>query len=127
MLITIFSIRKIFYPSSKLKQSFKIDKNGNKTLINLELYVDGKITKIEDNKIYKMASSKYILSETSGDDFAKGVSYEIIHSKYLENKIKCSDVTIDVEIANYFRGKGTVNLSNKVDPNNPRIVKFFEN
>ena len=121
------TIGKIFYPSSKLKQSFKIDKNGNKTLINLELYVDGKITKIEDNKIYKMASSKYILSETSGDDFAKGVSYEIIHSKYLENKIKCSDITIDVEIANYFRGKGTVNLSNKVDPNNPRIVKFFEN
>ena len=124
---SVQTIGKIFYPSSKLKQSFKIDKNGNRTLINLELYVDGKIIEIDDNKIYEMASSKYILSETSGDDFAKGVSYEIIHSKYLENKIKCSDKTIDIDLANYFRGKGTVNLSNKVDPNNPRIVKFFEN
>ena len=121
------TVGKIFYPSSKLKQSFKIDKNGNKTLINLEIYIDGKPTKIEDNKIYKMASSKYILSENSGDDFAKGVSYDIIHSKYLENKIKCSNLTLDIEIADYFRGKGTINLSNKVDPDNQRIVKYFEN
>ena len=123
---TAQTVGKIFYPSSKLKQTFKIDKNGNKFLLNLKLYVNGKATTIENDKIYKMASSKYILSETSGKDFDKGDSYEIIKRKVLENKVECSNITIDIEMSEYFKGKGTIDLSNKVDPRSPRIVTVFE-
>ena len=69
-----------------------------------------------------MASSLYVLSETSGEDFAKGESYEIIHKKAIEKKVTCSTKTIDAEMAEYFKGKGTVDLSKKVDPKKPRIL-----
>ena len=118
---TVQSVGKNFYPSSNLKQSIKIDKDGNKEIIKIELYVNGEVKEIDDNKIYKMASSMYVLSETSGEDFAKGESYEIIHNKALNKMVTCSTKTIDVEISEYFKGKGTINLSNKVDPKNPRI------
>ena len=118
---TVQSVGKNFYPSSNLKQSLKIDKDGNKKVINIELYVNGEVKQIENDKIYKMASSMYVLSETSGEDFAKGESYEIIHNKAVNKMVSCSTKTIDVEMAEYFKGKGTVNLSNKVDPKKPRI------
>ena len=118
---TVQSVGKNFYPSSNLKQSLKIDKDGKKEMVNVELYVNGEVKQIENNKIYKMASSMYVLSETSGEDFAKGESYEIIHKKAIEKKVTCSTKTIDVEMAEYFKGKGTVDLSKKVDPKKPRI------
>ena len=118
---TVQSVGKNFYPSSKLKQSLKIDKEGKKEIVKIELYVNGTLTEIEDNKIYKMASSMYVLSETSGEDFAKGESYEIIHKKAIDKKVTCSTKTIDEEMAQYFKGKGTVDLSKKVDPQRPRI------
>ena len=62
-------------------------------MVNIELYVNGELKQIEDEKIYKMASSMYVLSETSGEDFAKGDSYEIIHKKAIEKKIICSTKT----------------------------------
>ena len=92
-----------------------------KEIVNIELYVNGELKQIEDEKIYKMASSMYVLSETSGEDFAKGDSYEIIHKKAIEKKITCSTKTIDTEMAEYFKGKGTIDLSKKVDPKKPRI------
>jgi len=118
---TVQSVGKNFYPSSNLKQSLKIDKDGKKEMVNIELYVNGEVKQIENDKIYKMASSMYVLSETSGEDFAKGESYEIIHKKAIEKKVTCSTKTIDVEMAEYFNGKGTVDLSKKVDPKRPRI------
>ena len=118
---TVQSVGKNFYPSSNLKQSLKIDKEGKKEIVKIELYVNGTLTEIEDNKIYKMASSMYVLSETSGEDFAKGESYEVIHKKAIEKKVTCSTKTIDEEMAQYFKGKGTVDLSKKVDPQRPRI------
>ena len=118
---TVQSVGKNFYPSSNLKQSLKIDKDGKKEMVNVELYVNGEVKQIENNKIYKMASSMYVLSETSGEDFAKGESYEIIHKKAIEKKVTCSTKTIDVEMAEYFKGKGTIDLSKKVDPEKPRI------
>ena len=118
---TVQSVGKNFYPSSNLKQSLKIDKEGKKEIVKIELYVNGTLTEIEDNKIYKMASSMYVLSETSGEDFAKGESYEIIHKKAIDKKVTCSTKTIDEEMAQYFKGKGTVDLSKKVDPQRPRI------
>ena len=118
---TVQSVGKNFYPSSNLKQSLKIGQDGKKEIVNIELYVNGELKQIEDEKIYKMASSMYVLSETSGEDFAKGDSYEIIHKKAIEKKIICSTKTIDTEMAEYFKGKGTIDLSKKVDPKKPRI------
>ena len=118
---TVQSVGKNFYPSSNLKQSLKIGQDGKKEIFNIELYVNGELKQIEDEKIYKMASSMYVLSETSGEDFAKGDSYEIIHKKAIEKKVTCSTKTIDTEMAEYFKGKGTIDLSKKVDPKKPRI------
>ena len=117
---------KSFYPSSNLKQTIKIDSQGNKEVINIEIYVDDEPTPIEDDEIYKMASSMYVLSETSGEDFAKGESYRIIREKAINNEVQCSNKTIDEEIAEFFRGRGTIDLSDKVNPERPRIVKIFE-
>ena len=118
---TVQSVGKSFYPSSNLKQTIKIDENGVKTVTNVELYVNGTLTQIDDNQIYKMASSLFVLSETSGEDFAKGKSYEVIHAKAMDKKVTCSNVTIDNEMSEYFKGKGVIDLSKKVDPEKPRI------
>ena len=118
---TVQTVGKNFYPSSNLKQTLRINKDGKKEIVNIELYVNGELKEIENDKIYKMASSLYVLSETSGEDFAKGKSYEIIHKKAVDKKVECSTKTIDEEIAEYFKGKGTINLSKKVDPEKPRI------
>ena len=123
---TVQSLGKAFYPSSNLKQTIKIDKSGKKKVTNIEIYINGTATPIDDTKIYKMASSMYVLSETSGEDFAKGESYKIIHKKAINNEISCSKITIDIEMSEYFKGKGIIDLSNKVDPKRPRIVKLVE-
>ena len=68
---TVQSVGKAFYPSSNLRQTIKVDNSGNKEVINIELYKDGELTQIEDDKIYKMASSMYVLSENSGEDLQK--------------------------------------------------------
>ncbi len=117
---------KSFYPSSNLKQTIKIDSQGNKEVINIEIYVDDEPTPIEDDKLYIMASSMYVLSETSGEDFAKGESYKIIREKAINNEVQCSNKTMDEEIAEFFRGRGTIDLSEKVSPERPRIIKIFE-
>ena len=119
---TVQSIGKAFYPSSNLKQTIKIDNLGNKEVINIELYKDGELTQIEDDKIYKMASSMFVLSENSGEDFAKGESFNIIHEKAINNKIECSKKTIDKEMSDFFKGRGTIDLSDKIDPERPRII-----
>ena len=123
---TVQSVGKGFYPSSGLKQTIKIDNTGNKTVTNIELYVNGEPIHIEDERIYKMASSKYVLSETSGEDFAKGESYKVIHDKAINNQVTCSKITIDNEMSEYFKGKGTIDIGKNFDPKKPRIVKIFE-
>ena len=117
---------KSFYPSSGLKQTITIDNLGNKIVSNIELYVNDEPIPIEDDKIYQMASSMYVLSETSGDDFAKGEAYQIIHEKAVNNEIQCSERTIDDEMAEFFKGRGTIDLSNKVNKDNPRIIQIHE-
>ena len=119
---TVQSSKKLYYPSSNLKTMVKVDSSGSKTVTNIEIYVNGTAVPIDDSKIYKMASSLYVLSETSGEDFAKGESYKIIREKALNNKVTCSNKTIDIEMSDYFLNKGTINLSKKVDPEHPRIV-----
>ena len=123
---TVQSLGKFFYPSSHLKQTIKIDNSGNKTVTNIEIYKNDESIPIDDEKIYKMASSMYVLSETSGEDFAKGESFKIIHEKAINHEIQCSNKTIDEEMAEFFKGRGTIDLSNKVSPQRPRIIKIFE-
>ena len=118
---TVQSVGKAFYPSSHLKQTLKIENDGNKTVTKVELYVDGNLTQINDTQIYKMASSLFVLSETSGEDFAKGKSFKIIHNKAINKLVTCSNQTIDEEMSQYFKGKGIIDLSKKVDPQRPRI------
>ena len=123
---TVQAVGKSFYPSSNLKQTIKIDSQGNKEVTNIELYVNDEPTPIDDTKIYKMASSMYVLSETSGEDFAKGESFKIIHEKAVNKEVECSTRTIDDEVAEFFRGRGTIDLSEKVSPQRPRIIKILE-
>ena len=119
---TVQSVGKYFYPSSNLKQTIKVDKSGKKEVTDIQIYVNGEPTDIEDTKIYKMASSMFVLSENSGEDFAKGDSYKIIHEKAINNKVTCSKKTIDEEMSQFFKGRGTIDLKDKVDPQNPRII-----
>ena len=118
---TVQSVGKAFYPSSNLKQTIKMDEHGNKEVTDIEIYINGIPTPIEDDKIYKMASSMYVLSETSGEDFAKGESYNVIRNKALNNKISCSKRTIDEEMSEYFKGKGTIDIGKNLDNEKPRI------
>ena len=119
---TVQSVGKYFYPSSNLKQTIKVDKSGKKEVTDIQIYVNGEPTDIKDTKIYKMASSMFVLSENSGEDFAKGDSYKIIHEKAINNKVTCSKKTIDEEMSQFFKGRGTIDLKDKVDPQNPRII-----
>ena len=123
---TVQSVGKSFYPSSRLKQTISIDSSGTKEVTDIEIYVNEEPVEIDDTKIYKMASSMYVLSETSGEDFAKGEAFTIIHEKAINNEVECSTQTIDEEMSKFFKGRGTIDLSEKVDPLRPRIVKVYE-
>ena len=121
---TVQSLGKGFYPSSQLKQTIKFHKNGKKEVTDIEIYTNDVAKPIEDDKIYKMASSKFVLSENSGEDFAKGDSFNIIHDKAVNNKIICSEKTIDEEMSEYFKGRGIIDISKNFDPLKPRIIKI---
>ena len=123
---TVQSVGKAFYPSSRLRQTIKIDKSGKKNVTDIQIYVNDKPVPIEDNKNYLMASSLFVLSETSGEDFAKGDSFKVIHEKAINKQITCSNITIDEEMSKFYKGKGTIDLSKKFDPDKPRIVKIVE-
>ena len=124
---TVQSLGKSFYPTSSLRQTIKIDSiTGNKTVTNIELYINDEPIPIEDERKYIMASSKYVLSETSGDDFRKGDAFKIIHEKAINHEIECSERTLDDEIAEFFKGRGNIDLSTKVNPESPRIITIIE-
>ena len=124
---TVQSLGKSFYPTSSLRQTIKINSTtGNKTVTNIELYINDEPIPIEDERKYIMASSKYVLSESSGDDFRKGDAFKIIHEKAINHEIECSERTLDDEIAEFFKGRGNIDLSNKVSAESPRIIKIIE-
>ena len=124
---TVQSEGKSFYPSSRLKQTILINnKTGTKNVTNIEIYINNKSMPINDTKKYKMASSLFVLSESSGEDFAKGDSYKIIHEKAINKKIKCSNITVDEEMSQFFKGKGVIDIKNKFNPKKPRIVITYE-
>jgi 2',3'-cyclic-nucleotide 2'-phosphodiesterase (5'-nucleotidase family) len=114
-----------FYPSSGLKQTIKIKNDtGNitKEVVNVQMYKNGNVVEIEENKVYSLASNNLILSEESKDDFAALNSLEIIQDKFRKNKIKCSKNNVYVDVMNYFKNKKVVDLSKEVDMTKQRIV-----
>ena len=114
-----------FYPSSGLKQTIKIKNDtGNitKEVVNVQMYKNGNVVEIEENKVYSLASNNLILSEESKDDFAALNSLEIIQEKFRKNKIKCSKNNVYVDVMNYFKNKKVVDLSKEVDMTKQRIV-----
>ena len=114
-----------FNPTSGLKQTIKI-KNGKKTVIKVEMYVNDTLVDIDKNKIYILASNNVILYKESKYEFTQKDSLEIIRNKYVNNEIKCSDNFAYVDIMNYFKNKKVVDLSKEVDMSKPRIVIIEE-
>ena len=118
--------KKGFHPTSGLKQTIKIKNKEIKEVINVEIYKDGKAIDIDKNKTYKISSNNVVLSEDSKDEFAVKESLDIIQNKYKNNKIKCLENTVYIELSNYFKNKGIVDLSKEVDMTKPRIVVIEE-
>jgi len=126
-LITIIKksqIGKISYnPTSGLKQYIKINKEGKKEIINVEIYdKENRIQKIEANKIYKMASNDIVLCEDSFDDFRQKEILEIINNKLQKNMVKCSDKDLNIILYEYFKGKKIIDLKELTEDKKERIV-----
>ena len=125
-----------YYPTSGLKQIIKIDKKGKRKVIDVKIYVEKNNTNntnitnsidlipvpIIKNKTYIMASTSYILSEESGDDFRIKKVLRIIKNKFKSNKIKCEKLDLGVLLVNYFQAKEIVNISQEVNLSNSRII-----
>ena len=126
MIKTVQNSKRGYHPTSGLKQYIKIKNNGIKEVINVQIYVDGKAVDIDINKVYSLSSNNLILSEESEDEFKLKDSLDIIQDKYRNNKIKCSKRLVYIELMNYFRNKGIVDLREEIDLTKPRIVIIEE-
>ena len=122
MIQTVQSSERGYQPTSGLKQFIKINDNQKKEVINVQIYVDGKAIDIDKDKIYILSSNNLILSEESEDEFKWKDSLDIIQDKYRNNKIQCSRKLVYIELMNYFRNIGVVDLSKDIDLTKPRIV-----
>ena len=116
-------IEKGFQPISGLKQFIKINYNNNKKqVVDIKLYLyNNEIFEIDDEKEYTLSSNNLVLSEFCKDD-----SLRIINSKIDKNKIKCSEINAFIEIMNYFKNKGTIDINQVIDMNKKRIVILKE-
>ena len=134
-----------YYPTSGLKQFISIDKKGKRKITDVKIYTEVNITSnntntndtnitnitnltyfdyvpINKDKSYIMASTSYLLSEESGDDFRTKKILRIIQNKYQSNKIKCEKINLGELLVNYFQQKQIVNITEEADLNNRRIV-----
>ena len=131
-----------YYPTSGLKQFISIDKRGKRKITDVKIYTEVNITSnntntndtnntnltyfdyapINKDKIYIMASTSYLLSEESGDDFRTKKILRIIQNKFQSNKIKCEKINLGELLVNYFQQKQIVNITEEADLNNRRIV-----
>ena len=134
-----------YYPTSGLKQFISIDKKGKRKITDVKIYTEVNITSnntntndtnitnntnltyfdyvpINKEKSYIMASTSYLLSEESGDDFRTKKILRIIQNKYQSNKIKCEKINLGELLVNYFQQKQIVNITEEADLNNRRIV-----
>ena len=122
MIQTVQSSERGYQPTSGLKQFIKINDNKKKEVINVQIYVDGKAIDIDKDKIYILSSNNLILSEESEDEFKWKDSLDIIQDKFRNNKIQCSRRLAYIDLMNYFRNIGVVDLSKDIDLAKPRIV-----
>ena len=113
-----------FQPTSGLKQFVKINNiTKEKEIVEIKLYdSNNDIVEIEDDKIYTLSSNNFVLSEYCEKEFAEKDSLDIIIAKKKEGKIKCSKVNTYVEIMNYFKNKGIIDVNIAVDMTKKRIV-----
>ena len=121
---TVQTSEKGFQPTSGLKQFIKFNKNNNnKRIEDIKLYsCNNTIIDIDDEKKYSLSSNNLVLSEFCKNEFALDESLKIIKSKIKENEIKCSETNAYIEIMNYFKNKGTIDINQLVDINKKRIV-----
>ena len=113
-----------FQPTSGLKQFVKINNiTKEKEIVEIKLYdSNNDIVEIEDDKIYTLSSNNFVLSEYCEKEFAEKDSLDIIIAKKKEGKIKCSKVNTYVEIMNYFKNKGIIDVNTAVDMTKKSIV-----
>ena len=104
-----------YHPTSGLKQYIKIDNEGNKEVINVEIYdKENKLNKIDKNRIYKMATNDIVLSEDSFDDFSQKDILDIVRYKLNNNLVECSNKDLNQILYEYFKEKNVINI-NEVD------------
>ena len=113
-----------FLPTSGLKQFIKInDKNNKKEVVDIKLYSDeNKVVEIENDKEYTLSSNNFVLSEFCDNDFALKNYLDIIKPKIDKGNIKCSNKRAYIEIMNYFKNKGTIDINKVIDLSKKRIV-----
>jgi hypothetical protein len=112
-----------FHPTSGLRQYVKINKQGIKEILNVEIYdKKNNINKIDVNKTYKMASTDIILNEESFDDFRQKNILNIINGKLKKNLVKCSNKDLNEILYEYFKEKKIINLQNIKKYTKERVV-----
>ena len=112
-----------FQPTSGLKQYVKINSSNEKEIIDVKLYnKKNEVEEIDENKIYSLASNNFVLSKYCEKEFAVRDFLDFIRDKEKKGKIKCSKKLIYVEIMNYFKNKGIIDINKDVDMTKKRIV-----
>ena len=134
-----------YYPTSGLKQYISIDKSGKRKITDVKIYTEVNNTfnsnrtnntnnsnntnltyfdyvPINKDKTYIMASTSYLLSEESGDDFRIKKILRIIQKKYQSNKIKCEKMSLGELLVDYFQKKQIVNITEETSLTNKRII-----
>ena len=104
-----------YHPTSGIKQYIKINTEGKKEVVDVEIYDEkNNLNKIDINKIYTMATNDIVLSEDSFDDFRQKDVLDIIKNKLINNLVKCSDKDLNQILYEYFLEKKIINI-NEVD------------
>ena len=124
MIKVVQSGEKGFQPTSGLKQFIKINNiTKKKEVIDIKLYSkDNKEVDIDDEKEYTLSSNNFVLSEYCEKEFAFKDSFDIIKSKIEKGTIKCSKINAYIEIMNYFKNMGNIDINRVVDMTKKRIV-----
>ena len=116
-----------FHPTSGLRQYVKINSEGKKEIINVEIYDENNIiNKIVKDKIYIMASSDIVLNEESFDDFRQKDVLNIIQDKVNKNWIKCSDKDLNIILYEFFKEQNIIDLTDIEKYTKERIVFLNE-
>ena len=112
-----------FHPTSGLRQYVKINEQGKKEIINVEIYdYKNDINQIKKDKIYIMASSDIVLNEDSFDDFRCKDVLDIIKEKLNNNLVKCSDKDLNQILYEFFKEKKIIDLKDIEKYTKERIV-----